>query len=549
MYGKDYLLMAGNETRKRKKFFRQSDLTEGTIWKSILFFSLPILLSYFLQTLYSIADAAICGHTLSANEVSGVGDTGSITFIFLQFAFGCTAGMSVIIANHAGKKDAENMRKAFATQILLSIFIIVILTAISLLTLKPLLRLLGIAPTGNTVNDEVFNAAYTYLFIICGGMAGQFFYNVICCVLRSIGDSKTPLVFLAISTVLNISLDLLFIMVCHWGVAGAAAATVISQSFSAVACFIYTVVHYKELRPRASDFKAFNFRTALRTLWQGVPLGLQFSVLAFGLITMQNGVISFDKLPSGEMVAGTPAQIGYGAACKMDGIFMTPLNALGTAMISYTAQNYGAGKRDRIRRGALQCFFMMLIISAFSLVVEMLMSINGAYQYIYLARDKISADTIRYGNTYLYSVVPFLIILGILYLERNVVQGLEKPLFPFLAGLGELAGRILVCMFLPALINGAPIDANASSIAFFGLGLGDAAAWLFADLILLYPLIKYVMKKQPEELAENSPAEEPAPNAPQEAEAAVTKSEPETDENVIAKTAEQPPEPDVINMN
>lgn len=506
--------MERDKAKTRRKFFKQTDLTEGSIWKNILFFSLPIFFSYLLQNLYGMADAAICGHTLSAEEVSGVGDTGPITFIFLQFAFGCTAGMSVIIANHAGKKDMASVRKAFATQIIISLFIIVVLIAVSLLTLKPLLGLLGIAPSENPVNNAVYESALTYLTIICGGMAGQYFYNVICCVLRSIGDSKTPLMFLALSSALNICLDLLFIIACGWGVAGAAAATVLSQTLSAAACFLYAFIRYKELRPRASDFKAFSFRKAMRTLWQGVPLGLQFSVLAFGLIIMQNGVISFDKLPSGEMIAGTPAQIGYGAACRMDSLFMTAYGALGTGMLSFSAQNFGAGKRERIRKGSLQCFYMMLVYSAFALVVEMLLSINGAYQYIFLAKDKISAETIRYGNVYLYSAVPFLITLGLLYLGRNAVQGLEKPLFPFLAGIGELVGRIVICLFLPALVNGAPIDANASTASFFWLGFADAGAWILADLILLCPMIRYVflmkpLKKEPDPTTETAEEAEP----------------------------------------
>lgn len=491
---------------RRRKFFKQTDLTEGCIWKKILFFSLPILLSYLLQNFYGMADAAICGHTLSASEVSGVGDTSPITFIFLQFAFGCTAGMSTILAAFVGKKDMESARKAFATQLILSIFIIAVLTVVSIFTIKPLLSLVGVAPSDDAVNNEVFTAAYTYLLIICGGMAGQFFYNVICCVLRSIGDSRTPLFFLAISTSLNICLDLLFILAFGWGVSGAAAATVISQSLSAVGCFIYAVTRYKELRPRASDFKAFSFRNALRTLWQGVPLGLQFSILAFGLITMQNGIVAFDKLATGEMVAGTPAQIGYGAACRMDNLFMTPYNALGTAMISFSAQNRGANDFERIRRGTLQCFYMMLIYSAFALVVEMLLSINGAYQYIFLARDKVTQDTVRYGNIYLYSVVPFLILLGVLLLVRNTMQGYGKPLFPLLAGIAELVARIVICLTLPRLVNGAPVDASASIVAFFWLGFADAGAWLLADLVLIYPLVKYVFAKKP--LPPPAPTEE-----------------------------------------
>lgn len=487
------MVMTNSATKKQKQ--ANSDLTQGSIWKTIVRFSLPILLSYLLQNFYSVADAAICGYTLSASEVAGVNDTNSISFIFLQFAFGCTAGMSVILSTRIGRNDSDGVRKALATQIVLSFFIVVAVTVISLFTINPLLALLGVTPSDTSeVNNAVYNAAFTYISIICGGMIGQFAYNLICCVLRSLGNSLTPLIFLVISTALNIALDLVFIMACGWGVAGAAAATVISQLLSAIACFIFTFVRYKELRLKLADFKAMDMRTSLRTLWQGIPLGLQFSVFSFGILTMSNGVISFDKTANGAMVAGTPAQIGYSAACKLDNIFFTPFNALGTAMISFTGQNNGAGKHDRIRRGIMQTMLIMLVISAIEITAGLLLSVNGMYQHFFLASDKINSETIRFGNTYLYSALPFAFVLGVLLVLRNVIQGLGKPLFPFLAGIAELIARIVVCIFLPLLANGGPINSSASSLSFFCLGLGDAVAWFAAAILLAIATVYYMRK-------------------------------------------------------
>ncbi len=487
------MVMTNSATKKQKQ--ANSDLTQGSIWKTIVRFSLPILLSYLLQNFYSVADAAICGYTLSASEVAGVNDTNSISFIFLQFAFGCTAGMSVILSTRIGRNDSDGVRKALATQIVLSFFIVVAVTVISLFTINPLLALLGVTPSDTSeVNNAVYNAAFTYISIICGGMIGQFAYNLICCVLRSLGNSLTPLIFLVISTALNIALDLVFIMACGWGVAGAAAATVISQLLSAIACFIFTFVRYKELRLKLADFKAMDMRTSLRTLWQGIPLGLQFSVLSFGILTMSNGVISFDKTANGAMVAGTPAQIGYSAACKLDNIFFTPFNALGTAMISFTGQNNGAGKHDRIKRGIMQTMLIMLVISAIEITAGLLLSVNGMYQHFFLASDKINSETIRFGNTYLYSALPFAFVLGVLLVLRNVIQGLGKPLFPFLAGIAELIARIVICIFLPLLANGGPINSSASSLSFFCLGLGDAVAWFAAAILLAIATVYYMRK-------------------------------------------------------
>ncbi len=490
----------------RKSLFGKHDLTNGCIWKTILVFCLPIFLSYLLQHFYSIADNAICGRTLSSSEIAGVGDTGSISFIFLQFAFGCTAGMSTVMSNKIGENDIDGARKAFATQIVLSVVICAAVTGISLACIDPLLKLIGVAPSENSVDIEVYTAAKTYITVICGGMAGQFFYNSVCCILRSIGDSVTPMIFLLISSVLNVAMDLIFIICFRWGVAGAAAATVISQTLSAIGCFITAFVKYRHLRPALSDFKAINLKSILTPLKQGIPLGLQFSVLAFGILTMSNGVIAFDKTPEGLMVAGTPAQIGFGAANKVIPMLMMPYAALGTAMISFCGQNHGAGDTARIKKGVLQAHIIALIYFAFALTAGLLLTINGAYQYIFLSADKITEQTIMYGNMYVYATIPPFFLVGIIYILRNSLQGIGKPLFPFLGGVAELAGRILICLFLPQIINGGPVNSEASPVSFLFLCFADAGAWLLADLILIPATIKFIILKKTAEERKNPSA-------------------------------------------
>lgn len=483
-------------TNKLKRFFRHTDLTQGSIWKTILKFSLPIFVSYLLQQFYSVADAAICGQTLTASEIAGVNDTSSISFIFLQFAFGCTAGMSVLLSNKIGENDMVGARKALATQIILSIIICIALTALSLICINPLLSVIGVTPSENPVNNEVYTAAFTYLAVICGGMAGQYFYNMICCVLRSIGDSFTPLVFLILSSTLNVVLDLIFIICFHWGAAGAAAATVISQFVSAAGCFIFTFVHYKELRLHLSDFKFNSIKSVLNPLKQGIPLGLQFSVLAFGILTMSNGVIAFDKTIEGVMVTGTPAQIGFGAANKIISMLMMPFSALGTTMISFCGQNKGACRYDRIKSGVKQALLIMLGFYILTAGIGLLLSINGTYQYIFLGKDKINSETIRYGNQYIYADLPLFFLVGTIYVLRNAVQGIGKPLFPFLAGIAELVGRILICLFLPALVNGGPVNSDSSTLSFFFLCFADPGAWFLADVILVSATLKYIFAKK-----------------------------------------------------
>jgi len=473
-----------------KDFFKPIDLTQGTIWKVIVKFAVPIIISYLLQQLYVLSDAAICGQTLSADEVAGVNDTLPLVFIFMQFAFGCTAGFCVVLSHKFGSRDEAGMRKSFATQIILGLIITVILTVSSILCIKPMLAWVNVTPQ----NPAVFNAAYTYCFVIFAGTIAQLLYNLIISVLRSIGDSFTPLVFLIISTAMNIVLDLLFIKVFHWGVAGAAGATILTQFLCTIACFVYTFVKYKNLRPRKEDFKI-----SLKDIWahvrQGVPLGLQFSVLSIGIIVMLAETVKFDILPDGVMVAGNPAQNGAGAANKLIEFAMAPLSALGTALVSYNAQNLGAGDTERVKKGTNQALIISLILYVICAGAGLLLTIGGAYQKIFLSAEKISERSLFFGNTLLYVDLPLFFILGILFVLRNAVQGIEKSIWTLLAGGGELVARVLICSFLPVLVNGGATNALASDASYVALCFGDPGAWVFAVLMLLYPYIRHILKK------------------------------------------------------
>lgn len=467
---------------------KNHDLRQGKEWKVLLYFCMPIVFSYILQQVYTISDAAIVGQTLSSDEVAGVNDVGSLVFIFLQFAFGCTAGFTVVTSRRFGIADSEGVRKSFATQIILCVIITVVLTVVSILSLNGMLAWINVTPD----NAGVYRAAYDYCFVIFLGIFAQMFYNFICSFLRSIGDSFTPLIFLVISTIVNIALDLLFIIVFQWGVIGAAAATVVAQGLSTVACFVYAFIRYKELRLKWKHFK-MSVKEAFEHLIQGLPMGLQFSVLAIGIIVMQGELIRFDLLPSGVMVEGNPAQNGYGAACKLGQFLMAPLNALGAGIVSFTAQNYGAGKIDRVKKGTYQGILIGLVMYVILAGLGLLLTIGGAYQYLFLSGDKVSEASITYGNIYLQVALTCYFILMILFVFRSAVQGIGKSGYTLLAGIGELIGRVVVCSFLPALINGGAINSEASIASYVGLCLGDPIAWLASVAALTYPILKYIV--------------------------------------------------------
>ena len=470
------------------QLFHPLDLTQGTCWKTILVFSLPVILSYLLQQVYSISDAAIVGQTLTAQEVAGVNDTNALVFIFLQFAFGVSAGFCVVTSCHVGAQNNAGVRRSLATQIVLSAALTVILTTLALLLLNPMLAWINVTPK----DAEVYRAAYTYCFIIFVGIGAQLFYNFICSFLRSMGDSITPLLFLLFSTVLNVGLDLLFILSFRWGVAGAAIATVSAQLISTVGCFIYAFTRYPQLRLHRADWRV-TWYDIRRHLGRGVPLGLQFSVLAIGIIVMQGGVVQFDM--RGGVMVSNAAQNGFGAANKLCNLVATPMNALGTAMTSFTAQNLGAGHYDRIKKGSLQALVMGFLLAALATGIGLLLSRGGLFYHVFLSADKVTADTIRYGNTLLYVDFAMYLFLAFIFVIRNCVQGIGRSAFVLGAGAAELVARIAVCLLLPAAVAGGTVSADAPALAFYALCAADPMAWIAADAVLAVPFVRNILRK------------------------------------------------------
>ena len=474
-------------TKKRLSLFQPIDLTEGTCWKTIFLFSIPIIISYLLQQIYTISDAAIVGQTLAADEVAGVNDTSPIAFIFLQFAFGVSAGFCAVTARSVGAHDEAAVRRSLATQIVLSAALTVALTALALVLLNPMLAWINLTPA----SGEVYRAAFTYCAIIFAGIGAQLFYNFICSFLRSLGDSVTPLLFLLFSTALNVGLDLLFIVTFHWGVAGAAIATVLAQLLSTISCFCYAFARYPKLRLHREDWAITRHDIGQHAL-QGIPLGLQFSVLAIGIIVVQSVVVKFDIL-DGQMVSNA-AQNGFGAANKFTGSLMTLLNGLGTAMTSFVAQNLGAGNFERIRKGARQALVMFAIATAISAALGFLSTIGNFYLHLFLSADKVTADTIRFGNGYMRVDMSLMLFLGGVFLLRNCVQGIGKPQFILGSGIAELVARVLVCLLLPAAVAGGEVSAAAPHAAYLALCLADPMAWFAADLVMVIPFIRNILK-------------------------------------------------------
>jgi len=490
-----------NLFRKFRRLFNPIDLTKGQIVPTFLKFLIPIILSMIFQQIYTLTDTVIVGQTLDSASIAGINNSATLVFVILDFAIGCSSGFSVVVSEKFGEKNDDGARQSFLVQLVLGLIISIVLTLIGILLIPTMLGWLGItkSTTGSMMQAE-YEAAYTYVVIIFSGILAQMFYNLIVAVLRARGDSFTPFLFLVFSTLLNVGLDLLFIVTFRWGVAGSAYATILSQTLAAIGCFIYAYKRYPELRIKKTDWK-FSWKFVYKHLRLGVPLGFQFSILAIGIIVMSSAVIKFDRVPLAdgtyELLSTMPSQIGYGAANKLLGLLMTPLNALGTGMLSYMGQNYGAKEYGRIQKGFKYSIVICLIEWLLLMSIGLLLTINGAYQHIFLAGDKITEESIEYGNNYLFVSLPCLGFLAVLFVSRNVLQGLQKPLFPFLAGVAELCVRTFICGVLPQLVTGAVITSSTPFEIYLLVCAADPITWCISSLILTIPVLVVIFKKMP----------------------------------------------------
>ena len=439
------------------------DLTKGNPTKLLLGFSWPVMIGNIFQQLYNMADTVIVGKTLGKTALAAVGATGGISFLVLGFILGLTSGFSVVTSQRFGAGDEEGVRRSFAATILLSLAFVVITTLLSVFTTMPLLRLMD-------TPESLMQGSYDYIIVIYYGIFAQVFYNAISNVIRALGDSRTPLYFLLFASVLNVGLDFLCILTFRMGVAGAAYATVAAQLIAALACAVYCIKKFPILRLKKEDWKL-----PWRFLWEhlaiGLPMALQFSVTAVGIIVLQRAINTF----------GENAVAGYTAAIKLEQVTTCVLLSLGSAMATYTGQNFGAGRFDRIRSGVRRCSVLALLTAVISagLVLGL-----GRYMVL-LFVDPSETAVIGYAMETLWVLAPFYPALGLLFVYRNALQGMGHSWLAMIGGAVELVMRFLVCSLL--LAQGFAAVCLAGPIAWVG-----AALWL----MLAYLPVKYRAMKR-----------------------------------------------------
>ena len=428
------------------------DMTTGSPVKLILFFSIPLLIGNIFQQFYSMVDTIIVGKFLGVKALAAVGSTSSMSFLILGFILGLCSGFSVLISQRFGANDNEGLKEAVASSIILSIAMAIIITIISIFTAKPLLRLM------NTPKD-IINDSYSYIVIIYAGTFAAFFYNMISSILRSIGDSKTPLYFLIVSSILNIVLDLVFIINFKIGVAGAAYATVISQGVAGLLCIIYTAKKYPILKLEKKHFitGTKHFVTHLKI---GLPMALQFSITAIGVIILQSAINSF----------GSNVVAAHTSASKVEQLVMQPSITFGVTMATYCAQNLGAGNIERIKEGVKKCTMINIIIG---LISGFILILFGEF-FIKMFISNSDNSVIDTAKLYLTTVSIFFIPLSLIFIYRNALQGMGYTFIPMMAGFYELLARTVVAFTLPTFIG------------YLGICIASPVAWLSAAIPLAF---------------------------------------------------------------
>ncbi|WP_242980727.1 MULTISPECIES: MATE family efflux transporter [Blautia] len=436
-------------------------MTMGSPVKIILNFTIPIFIGNMFQQFYSMADTIIVGKFVGTKALAAVGSVGTIMFLILGFLQGLTAGFSVLTAQRFGAGDMAGMRKTVGTAAVLSVGITIVMTVGSMLAMKPLLMFMH-------TPEDIFQDAYTYIMIICAGIAASVLYNLLSGVLRALGDSKTPLYFLILSAVLNIGLDLLLILVFHMGAAGAAYATVVSQGVSGIGCLFYIAKKVPLLKLHREDFRIEVYMAKMQ-LAIGLPMALQYSITAIGTMMVQSAL----------NMLGSMSVAAFTAANKIEQIGTQAYVALGTTMATYCAQNMGAGQIKRIRKGFRAA---TIIGSIYSVLLAIPMVTVGKYLVYFFVSGDVSA-IMGQADIYLKCVGIFFIPLTIVNVYRNGIQGMGYGLLPMMAGVAELVGRGVVAMLA------------AWKHSYVGACLASPFAWVLAGGLLLVMYFK-IMKHQ-----------------------------------------------------
>lgn len=436
-------------------------LTEGTPWKQILLFSIPIFWGNVFQLLYSLVDTKIVGSTLGTEALAAVGSVSTLHTLMTGFLNGLTLGFSLITAMCFGAKNRKRLKKSFAAAISLGVLTTLALVLMLMIFLHPVLNLLH-------VPQAQFEMAYAYISVLIVGLFATLFYNLCANTLRAIGDALTPLIFLIVATVSNIGLDYLFILGFQMGVQGAAYATVLAQLLSVVLCLIRIFRKFPILHMQKEDFR-FDRELMAEMYKSGLSMGLMSCLVGIGTILLQSAINTL----------GTTVIVAHTAARKVFELVSLPNSVLGSAMATYCGQNYGARRFDRIRQGIRAS----LIIAAVWAVVVFLICHTIEGKLIQFVASTTNPDVIYWGSTYLKVDMSFIVICGVIVILRNSMQGFGDRVIPVFSSCIELAGKIIFAFVF------------APMFAYWGIIWAEPMVWI-AMVIPLIVKVVHVLKKE-----------------------------------------------------
>lgn len=439
------------------------DMTVGVPMKLILGFSIPLLFGFLFQQFYSVVDTMIVGQFLGMNALAGVGATSSINFMIVGFCMGVCSGFAIPVAHKFGAKDYSGMRQVIANCVWLSIaFALMMTIAVALLCRNILMWM-------NTPED-IFEYSYEYILIIFLGIPATYLYNILSGIIRSMGDSKTPLFFLTLSSLLNIGLDLVCILVFQMGVAGAAVATVASQLISGLLCLIYMIKKFEILHLSREEWR-MNVCCMKMLCSVGIPMGLQYSITAIGSVVLQTAVNGLGALAVASVTAAT----------KVSMFFCCAFDAMGTTMATYGGQNVGAKKLERVGKGLKDCIALGTIYSIAAFVVLFFLGDRLAALFVDGAETQMLAD----ARTFLIISAAFYIPLALVNIVRYLIQGMGFSTFAILAGVFEMAARTIAGLLL------------VPQFGFMGACFASPLAWVAADAFLIpaYFHVKHRLQK------------------------------------------------------
>lgn len=443
-------------------------MTAGNPWKLILTFSIPLLLGNLFQQFYNMVDAAIVGQTLGSGALASVGASSSVQFLVIGFCTGIAQGFAIPVAQRFGANDHSTMRQYVYGGAVLTAIAAVVLTGAVVLLCPTILQLLQ-------VNAEIYDNAYAYLVVIFIGIPFTLLYNFLSSILRALGDSKSPFMFLAFSATLNIGLDFFCILVLHWGCAGAAIATIVSQAISGILCLIFIALKVPALHVPKED-RIMTKSNTLMLATNGIPMGLQFSITAIGSMVMQ----------ASNNALGTVYVSGFTSGMRIKQLMMCPFDALGAGVSTFLSQNFGADRLDRIYQG-YRAGTVIAVIYGFAAGIVLFFFGRLLSMCFVSASESAVLDA---SALYLRRMGYLYPVLGILIVSRMSIQGLGFSGRAVFAGVLEMIARTFVSLFFVPIFK------------YDAITWADQAAWITTTLYLV-PMMIVCMKNVAHHIRQN----------------------------------------------